>query len=337
MKELLTPKNIRDDFLAGDLSKDKAAELLISLVEDNDDTEIRVDSIRALEILEFQSEKLFITLENYLISDEDAILRATAAEYIILNFLEEAIVPLSWVIQHDKSPLVLKVFFSLQNRFDDEKYELISHSLDIWEKEFASSIGIVPEESRFILDVEALFAEIERNYEINSTSYKIFQKIADVKNGEPWLVINKRHIESLNFNFFKWKFIKDNLTIAPSFLKLIDLDFYINTLKQYSNNRQQAAVKLQGVYSSSWTESIGSLSYLKRLNLSKNGLKKIPYSLKKLTLLKELDLSYNNLVEIPQIIKSFNSLEKLNLKHNKIQRIPDSLWDYLNSIETFYI
>ncbi|MFX1479052.1 MAG: leucine-rich repeat domain-containing protein [Promethearchaeota archaeon] len=328
MKKIITPQRIKNDFLAGDLDKEKAAELLISLVENSEDTEIRVSGIKALEILEFQGEKLFNTLENYLISDEAAILRATAAEYIILNFMDQGITPLNWVLQHDKSPLVFKVFFNLMHRFNNDQYQSILKMLNLWKKNFASTIGIVPEESIFFLDLEALFAEDERNYEIDTKGYQTFQRIADFKGREPWLVINKKHVESLNFNYYKWKFLRDNITLTPSFLKLVDLEFYINSIKQYSNTR---------ILVSTIPESIGSLSYLKRLNLSKNGLMNIPYSLKKLTLLKELDLSYNNLEEIPPVLTSLTSLEILNLKHNKIQRIPDTFWKYLNSVKTFYI
>lgn len=328
MKEFLTPKKIKDGYLEGELNEDKAIELLISLIEGSDDIKSRVNSIKILENLRFRSEKIFKTLENYLISDQDAILRATTAEYIILNFLDEGITPLSWVIQHDKSPLVFRVFYNNINRFADKKFELILSRLDLWKNEFASNLGIVPEESRFFLDLEALFAENEKNYETDISSYKIFQNLADIKGKEPWLVINNKHVESLNFNYYKWKFIKENLGLTNSFSKLIDLDFYINSIKQYSYKPSLI---------STIPESIGSLIYLKKLNLSKNGLESIPYSLKKLIWLQELDLSYNNLQEFPKMLTSINSLEKLNLKHNKIQRIPDSLWNFLNSLETFYI
>ncbi|MHA2472711.1 MAG: hypothetical protein ACXAES_05700 [Promethearchaeota archaeon] len=46
MKEFLIPEKLKHDILAGNLSKDKAAELLISLIEGSDDINTRVNSIR---------------------------------------------------------------------------------------------------------------------------------------------------------------------------------------------------------------------------------------------------------------------------------------------------
>lgn len=327
MKELLTPEKIKHNFLNKDLNKEKAAELLISLIEGSDNTKTRVICIKTLEMIGFRTKKIFNTLENYLISDQDAPLRAAAAEYIILNFLEEGITPLNWVIQHDNSPLVLKVFDNFSSKFDKGKFDIISQKLLSRNKEFASDLGITPEESRFFLDVEALFAEDKGNYELDPKSYMNFQNLTDFKGGEPWLIINNKHVESLNFNYYKWKFVKDNLDLVNSLSKLIDLDFYIYSLRKYSYNY---------INISSIPESIGTLAHLEKLNLRRNGIEKIPDSIKKLTRLKKLDLSYNNLEEVPTVIQTLKSLEKLNIKRNKIQKIPNSLRAYLNSLETFY-
>ncbi|MHA2196530.1 MAG: leucine-rich repeat domain-containing protein [Promethearchaeota archaeon] len=327
MKELLTPEKIKLNFLNRGLNKEKAAELLISLIEGSDNTKTRVNSIKTLEMIGFRTKKIFNTLENYLISDQDAPLRAAAAEYIILNFLEEGITPLNWVIQHDYSPLVLKVFDNFSSEFEKRNYDTISHALQSRNKEFASDLGVVPEESRFFLDLETLFAEDKGNYELDPESYKYYQNLADFKGGEPWLIIKDKHVESLNFNYYKWKFVKDNLDLVNSFSKLIDLDFYINSLKKYS---------FQYIKISLIPESIGSLIYLKKLILKKNSLEKIPHSIKRLSLLRELDLSYNEIEEIPQTIETLSSLEIFNIKHTKIRRIPDSLQGFLNSLENFY-
>jgi len=326
MKEFLIPEKLRHDILAGNLSKDKAAELLISLIEGSDDINTRVNSIKVLETLEFRDDRIFKTLEKYLVSDEEAILRAAAAEYIILNYLEEGITPLKWVIQHDNSPLVIQVYFKLREKFGADRFGLITDELESWKRKFASVLGISPEESSFFLDVEALFAEDKRNYEIDPTSYKYFQELTDFKGGEPWLLIQNQHVEGLNFNCYKWKFIRDNLALIHSFSKLIDLDFYINSLKKYS---------YKYILISIVPESLGNLIHLKKLILKRNRLEFLPLSLKKLTNLRDLDLSYNEFNEIPPLIRSLDSLKTLNLKHNKIKIIPDSFQPYLTSLESF--
>jgi hypothetical protein len=316
MKESLTPEKIQKEYSTGYLGKEFAAELLISLIEGSENTEIRVRSIKALEKINFQSEKIFKTLENYMLSDENAIVRASVLKYIIHNFIEDGLPALRWAIQHEKSPLILKIIFDSIENFDSPHLKLIKKDLVNWNKQFSSKIGVVPQESKFFLDLEVLFALGKRNYEIDPLCYKHFEVLSDTKNSEPWLLIKDKHVEILNFNYFKWKFIKNNSDVINSLSKLQDLDIYLRSLKRYRHN---------DVAISSIPESIGSLIYLKKLTLQRNGLKKLPLSMKNLTLLKELDLSYNKFEEIPQVIIFLNTLEKLNIKHNIVQSIPESL------------
>ena len=316
MKESLTPEKIQKDLSTGDLVRENAVELLISLIEGSDNIEIRVESIKTLENLNVQSEKIFKILENYLISDENAIVRASVAKYIIHNYLEDGLSALRWAIQHERSPMVLNLFFDSMEKFDSPQLKLMKKDLINWNDQFSTKIGVVPQESKFFLDLEVLFAKGKRNYLIDPFSYKHFETLSDIKNGEPWLAIKDRHVEILNFNYFNWKFIKNNTDIVNSLSKLQDLDVYLCSLRKYTHN---------DVVISSIPESIGSLIYLKKLTLRRIGLKKLPFSLKKLTQLKELDLSYNQLKEIPQFIISLNALERLNIKHNIVKSIPEPL------------
>ena len=328
MKELLKPEKIQKEYITGNLGKANATESLISLIESSEDTKIRVRSIKVLEKINFQSEKIFKTLENHLISDESAIVRTSAANYLIHNYANDSLPALRWVIQHDKSPLVIKLLYDFLDKSVDPQFKIIEKDLTYWSNEFSSKVGIVPQESIFFLDLEVLFAKGKRNYEIDPFSYKHFETLSDIKNGEPWLVIKDQHVESLNFNYFNWKFIKNNEDIIHSLSKLQDLEIYLCSLRKYSNI---------GIEISMIPKSISSLIYLKKLILRRNGMKNLPFSIKKLTSLKELDLRYNKFKEIPYAIMLLKSLEKLNLKHNKIKRIPDELQDYIHSLDTFVI
>ncbi len=316
MKESLIPEKIQKEYLIGNLGKENAAELLISLIESSENTEIRIKSIEALEKINFHSENIFKTLENHLISDDSANVRASAANYLIYNFLDDSLPALRWVIQHEKSPLVIKLLYNFLEKSDSPQLKIIEKDLTYWREEFSSKLGIVPQESIFFLDLEVIFAKGKRNYEIDPFNYKYFEELSDIKNGEPWLVIKNKHVEILNFNYFNWSFIKDNTDIVKSLSKLQDLDVYLCSLRKYSINQ---------IIISAIPESIGSLIYLKRLILRRNSLMKLPNSMKKLTLLKELDISYNKFEKIPEVINSFNKLEMLNIKRNIIQNIPESL------------
>jgi hypothetical protein len=316
MKESLTPENIQESLSKGDLTRENAAEQLISLIGGSDDIEIRVMSIEILENLRFKTERLFKILENYLISDESATVRASVAKYIIQNYLEEGISALIWTIQHEKSPLVLKLFFNFIEKFKSAQYSSIKRDLVVWNEQFSSIIGVIPSESRFFLDLEVLFAKGKVNYEIDPNSYKYFETIKNIKSGDPWLIIKDKHVQSLNFNYFNWKYIKFNTDIIQSLSRLQDIEVYLDSIRKYSQN---------DVSISAIPESIGSLNCLKKLNLRRNGLEVLPHSFKNLTLLKDLDLSYNRLKEIPECILSFNKLERLNIKHNFVQNISESL------------
>jgi len=323
MKEISKPEKIQKAFINGDLSKENAVEQLILLIEGSNNTEMRVESIKTLGNLKIYTETIFKTLENYMISDESAIVRASVVNYLIHNFLEDSLPALKWIIQHEKSPLPLKVIFDSIKKFDSPHLKLIKKDLTSWNESFSSKVGVDSQESKFFLDLEVLFAKGKRNYEIDPFIYKHFEELSDIKDGEPWLVIKNKHVEILNFNYFNWKFIKNNTDIVNSLSKLHDINVYLCSLRKYSHN---------DIIISSIPESIGSLIHLKKLILRRNGIRKLPISIKKLTLLKELDISYNKFEEIPDEINSFNRLETLNIKHNFIQKIPESLSHYIKVI-----
>ena len=161
-----------------------------------------------------------------------------------------------------------------------------------------------------------MFAKSKINYRIDPNSYKYFETIKKINARDPWLSIKDKHIQSLTFNYFNWKYIKFNSDILKSLSKLQDIEVYLDSIRKYSQN---------DALLSSFPDSIGSLYHLKKLNLRRNGLETLPHSFKNLTQLKELDLSYNRLKEIPAYFLSFNNLETLNIKHSNVQKIPESL------------
>lgn len=326
MKESLTPEKIEKELLNGDLGKENAVKLLISLIEGSENNIIRVESIEALERINIQSEDIFKILENCLISDENVIIRASVATYIIQNFPIEGFSALRWVIKHEKSPLVLKMFFDFLHKFDTPQLITLKKDLTNWNEQYATKIGVDPQESIFFLDLETLFAKGKRNYVVDPYWYKHFQRLSDIKNGEPWLVIKNQHVEILNFNYFNWKWVKENSDIINSLYGFKYLDVYFNSLSKY-NIVNDNFFELP--------DSIGKLIYLKKLILRGNILKKIPKSIGNLISLKELDLSFNKFYEIPQIIGKLKSLKKLNIKGNKIQEISNSSKTILDSLRDF--
>jgi len=326
MREPLSPEVINKIFQIGELSKEKALELLISLIESSDDARIRSQSIETLDKIGMIDNTIFRVLENSLVSDENAIVRASAVKGIILNFIDNGSALLEWVVDHDRSPLVLKIIFDKIENSEDHRFKMLKQNLTNWNKKFSEKLGIIPKESKFFLDLEALFAQNKKNYKIDPNSYKHFHRLSDTKGGEPWLLIRNKHVEILNFNYYNWKFIKENQDIIDSFSKLRYLDVYLNSINKYSYDDN---------YFQEILESIGRLTYLRRLGLKGNKIQKIPESIGKLTSLKELNLSHNKIQQIPLSIRSLKNLEKLNLKHNKNLKIPDLLKSFFDSLKVF--
>ena len=316
MSEPLKPHEIIEKVQKGTLSKSDAAEILISLIEGSDDSKIRAESIIGLDHIAFKTENIFKIVENHLISDKNPFVRNAAAQAITNHFLKEGLNSLKWAITHDDSPLVMKTIFEFLRNFKEQPLEFLNKELNRWMENFATEIGVALEEAKFFLDLEALFADGNENYEIDTSMYKYFKILTDFKTSEPWLALKNDHVEILNFNFFNWKFLKQNKDNIESIMKLSNPDLFLSSIQKL-NLIDNDSVKIP--------ESIGLLKYLKILNLSRNKIRFIPDSIGSLSSIENLDLSHNNITEISDSICTLSSLKKLNLSHNHIQKIPHSI------------
>jgi hypothetical protein len=351
MSKPLKPHQIIEQVKDGSLSKSDAAEILISLIEGSEDSKIRAESIIGLDKIAFKTEQIFKIIENILISDNNPFVRNAAAQVITHHYVKEGLNSLKYAITHEKSPLVMKTIFEFLRNFKEPRLAFLNEELNKWMEKFALEIGVAREEAKFFLDLEALFVDGNENYEIDTSIYKYFKKLTNFKNGEPWLAINNEHVEILNFNYYNWKFLKDNKDNIESFMSLGSADLFLSSIQNLNFNYNNS-VKIP--------ESIGLLKYLKNLNLSRNKLTIIPDSIRSLTSIEKLDLSHNNLNEIsdsictlrslkilnlnhnniqqiPSSLKNLEQLSKLKIKKNKIKSIPESLNMFINSIETFRI
>ena len=142
----------------------------------------------------------------------------------------------------------------------------------------------------------------------------------------PFILIHNRHVESLNFNFYYWLYLKKNQDIIDSFRKVKDLPSLLSLHKQYD-------VQFEDLITI--PPSIGNLHQLKVLKLSSNGIKIIPSFLYSLINLRELDLSKNEIESISDSILDLKKLKILNLKNNKLRSIPAELNEFVSSLDEF--
>ena len=328
MSESLTPEAILTDVSRGKINKHLAADLLLSLIEKNSNPELRTASIFALQKLVIPIERVEIvykTIESCLLSDEDPFVRNSAATLIAKQLLKYGIDALSWTIQHDSSPLVIKTLIDI---FLDNQHisRELTECLQVWVKEYADKIGIVPEEAPFFLEVEYLFTKNIKSYEISDNSFSYFRFIRNMKSPKSFIYINNRHVERLYFNFYNWLYLKRNQDIINSFNRMKDLTSYLSLYKKYD---------LKFKDSNTLPSSIGSLSRLIILDLSENGIKNIPNYIFTLSNLRELNLSRNEITQIPTSILKLKNLKVLNLKNNNLKIIPPKLNNYLTSLDKF--
>jgi len=305
MREKIAPVKILFEVKNSILSKIEATEMLISLFEGSDNENIRLNSLKAFQEIDFKSTKIFKLLENCLISDENQIVRSVAAKLLMHDYIKEGVNSLTWAIQHDKSPIVIKTFIDVLREIENNEFLLLKEKSLNWLKDFASNIDIVPEEAEFILDIEILFAKGKKKYIVDSSTYNFYKYLRDVRQEEPWLEVHNNHIIGLNLKYFNWLFLKEN----PKFLKS-------STWLRYPNM---------------------FLNSLRRIKFNGNYVFEIPKSIGLLTSLEWLNLSHNNLQKIPESLKNLKSLKKLDLRHNNIKEIPSSLEPFVKSIESFKI
>lgn len=328
MEKILSPENIYSGVINNEISKNIAVDQLISLIEGSNSSATRSESISVLNKLSVSEQSIFKVIENSLLSDESPIVRASAANHIGCIFLKEGVDTLTWVIQHDKSPLVIKTIFDLRINFADNRLKLLKKELDAYIERIALAIGIINNEAKFILDLEGNFARTEKNYELELESYKLFTKLKDPQLGEFWLTIKKKHIEALSFNFFNWRYLKQKPSMFNSISSLQDPIVYLNILRKFH---------LSHIEDFLLPKSISRLGKLKKLNLSNNNIRFLPKSLFLLSKLKYLDLSYNMLTEIPKEITLLQFLDTLRIQNNQISEFPKIVNDFIEKLSNSVI
>jgi len=328
MKNFLSPDKIYSNVENGKLSKAIAAELLISLIEGSDNPTTRAESIDVSEKLKIHDKKIFKILENSLLSDENPLVRKSAANFIGQTFLKKGLNTLIWVVQHDKSPLVLAVISDLTSRLNSARFESLNKEINMYLAEIALSVGIVQNEAKFILDLEALFAQNGIDYELELKTYKFYKKLKDNKLGESWLTIRNKRIEALSFNYYNWKYLKEIPSMFDSISELHDPMVYLNFLGKLALKSNEI-LKIP--------DSLALLTNLQKLNISRNNIKEFPKSILSLSYLKYLDISHNKISDIPVEIKNLNSLDVLRISHNQLRKIPNYLREFLLTLQDFKI
>ncbi len=121
----LTPQLIYEKFQNKKINITSTSELLISLIENSSDIDSRLESIKVIKKIHVKSKEVFKLLENLLISDSDGQIRRAACDAICTNFLDKALIPLEWALQHDSSYECLVSIIKTLEKMNNQETKLI--------------------------------------------------------------------------------------------------------------------------------------------------------------------------------------------------------------------
>lgn len=298
MDEFLTPEGIYDQVINKTISKDEAMGRLISLFEGSDDVRLRAKSLEILDTIVLEKDEIFKFLESCLISDEDWIVRATAAEILIKTFPVKSETPIKWAIDNDKSyPCVFRIFKALENTKKGDSNIILDYIEDKFSKKYQKQFDLGKGEAIVLgmLDMirsdSGVFGEIEPEYNF---------KIED------------GHVVELNIEGFQYD-VFEGLDMFP---KLKCLEIMGEKLQVVRNLDTLANLKTLYIYDAK-IESMKMfelLENLEELGLYNNQIADTS-GIEKLTDLKRLDLGCNPITSIEGLEK-LTDLTFLNIHFN---------------------
>ncbi|TFG04279.1 MAG: hypothetical protein EU539_11105 [Promethearchaeota archaeon] len=277
-----TVEKIRSFLLMGQINKFEAAASLLTLINNSNNDEIRINSIELLGKISHVSKQIFKSLENCLVSDENPLIRAAAASELLHNYQEECYPSLEWTIKHENSIKVIKILLTLFKELENKKTVKLNEKL---KHRLSTKYGVVPEEVEFLLDLELEVNFFNINYLKMYSTNAIKGVISDRDSNYMMCAIINGHIKALNLSKWGLNRIPDSIGLLKKLEHLILKKNYIKTIP----------------------ESLSNLSCLKTLDLSKCNVDSLPYSLTKLDKLKTFSIAHNyNIKLVPPSIISIS-------------------------------
>jgi len=333
----LIPGKIFEEYQKNNLDKQSAVDLLISLIDNSDNDNIRVACIEDIEKIGVKSLKIYKLLENLLISDSRELVRIAAAKLLGKSFVEnyKALKPMKWAIQHDDSPTCLKTVYdalitiitNISSQSEDKlsKVILLDEIKKIRKKDFKIGFEILCETRKLESFTKKELADILFNYFTISLLEKTYWRLK--------YKIEKCKVTELDFIFKGLTGIPDAIRCLSSLKILIFRYNQIMNIPDWIDSLSSLEIMNLNVNNiTNLPESIGALSSLKELSLWKNELKNLPEAITSLSSLESLNLRLNQLESLPELIGNLYPLKELDLHDNKLIRIPQSI-GHLNLLE----
>ncbi len=317
---VLTPKRIYEEFGNSNINKFRAYDLLTSFIENSENEEIRVDSIKYLEKIGVFHEKLFNFLENILVSDSNREIRIIAAEFLKNKFLEKSINPFKWVIKYETDyECIIIAIKSLKKINSSEtklllfnqlksiiKTKYINKQKNIENKKFKIIVKKLVKSKKYDNFTHKELSDILINYIIIKNLIKQYPNVYYELNPQSGLIEELDLSDFLEYEvrgvLFGWN---NNITSVSEIYGLK----YLNNIKKFDlSNNQIEDIK-----------DLANLKNLTHLILTNNKISKLENVeiIKSLPNLVYLDLRYNDITKKINL-KEFDKNIRVLLKDNLI-------------------
>ncbi|MHA1805092.1 MAG: leucine-rich repeat domain-containing protein [Promethearchaeota archaeon] len=298
---MIIPKKIFLDFQGHKISKELAINQFISLIENANDTSLRLESLQYLVKLSLKEDFFYSFLENLAISDCDVRIRRVSYSLIRTHFMERALDLIQWALENEEDyDCLLNVMDMLKASTNPESKKILTHELEkIIAKEYLSPNNAYPKKKfrksllklALKLDLNELSKEEKVEIIVNYlTILELFKKFYTI-----YFELEDGVVTHLDFSDVGWN---ANLLRLKYTAWISD----VSEIKGLKNLKRLKSLDL----SNNQITNIKDLVYLKNLETLLLSNNKIcdpinQYYLKQMPLLKYVDLSGNKLAKIINI------------------------------------
>ena len=336
---ILSPKEIYNDFKEKKINKNKASELLISIIENPPElyNHERNLCIKLIGIIGLKEKNVFFFLENLLISDLNELVRGNAAVVIINNFPGYALEPIKWALQHEKSETSIILIINALEKTDNLKLKSLLKRVEyvvfagkiFFPYGTHQNVNLSSRNIGNILEIKGLGNLINLNNLIlnfnDITKIRGLEKLVNLKSLH--LQGNMiREIQGLeNLRKLEYLYLNNNVISKiqgiTNLVNLKSLMIYDNRISEIHCLEHLPNLEILNLRNNRISEIKGlkNLRNLRRLDLSSNDITEIK-DLDNLNNLEFLDLSYNQITEIKGL-DNLTNLKFLDLRNNKIRAI----------------
>jgi len=282
---MLAPNKIYGEFERNIINKLTALNLLVTIIENSDNDNVREDCIYYLQKLGIEN-KMFEFFENLFISDSSARIRNASAKIINLFFLNKALKPMKYALKEEKDyDCFITVIETLVKLNNWNSKSILKKELKKIKKEkyLDKTKGIDNKKHKKSID------DFFKKTEIDKLNHS---ELAEI-------IVNYKTICCLTRKFYSVSYDLENALVVK--LDLADIEYEVRGWKSEFKNNIKSVSEITG---------LKNLKKLRELNVSNNLIE----NFKDLIDLKELTHLYISNNKIKDDI-NLEYLKRLNLKY----------------------